>query len=389
MKNLFLRRRVAALLPILLVVLAFLVRSPAEAEGGQPAHYLVFELDQDGVPIPLFHRFIELAHMPESIDEEEMLAVRSRLLAGEPLLALELWQADGETAFRNVVRLEPWIRGEFHGQARSGDGWQIESYRFARQRPTFVVRVPRRSGTRLVLDGLTRSVFDLDALAGRADRLPLASVTGMAQQIMTLGASGDPGNRVDLLIMGDGYTSAADFTAAAMLSDEFFNVSPYDQYRNFVNVDTLYTPSAQEGADHPPFDSSCVGDDPSCCADLLAQSDPLAGTYVNTAFDGRFCAFNLHRLAVVNSALALAAAAAVPDWDHILMLLNDGTYGGSGGFPPVSSTHPLAIDIARHEYGHSFTDLAAGQCHLSKPGDVYCGPAGSVRRPAARCQLVG
>ncbi len=35
---------------------------PASAEGSHPAHYLVFELDDGGVAIPLFHRFVELGH---------------------------------------------------------------------------------------------------------------------------------------------------------------------------------------------------------------------------------------------------------------------------------------------------------------------------------------
>jgi hypothetical protein len=54
----------------------------------------------------------------------------------------------------------------------------------------------------------------------------------------------------------------------------------------------------------------------------------------------------------------LAAAAAVPDWDEILLIVNDPTYGGSGGSVSVISMHSLAVDIAQHEYGHVFTGLA-------------------------------
>lgn len=324
---------------------------PASAEGGHPAHYLVFELDTNGGAIPLFHRFVELGHRPESLAIDKVVRHSG--------VDVVLEDAGGEVVFRDAIGAEPWIRGEFHGAGRPGVGWQIESHRFARQRRPFVVVVPRQPGTRLVLDGAGSAVFNLDALAEDAGRLPLAHMASRQPRVRRIGGAGDPGNRVDLLIMGDGYTSAAEFDLdSAALADDFFGISPYSDYSNFVNVVTLHTPSAQDGADHPPFDPGCALNDPSCCADPDAISDPLAGTYVDTAFDGRYCAFNIHRLAVVDSAAALAAASAVPDWDHILMLINDDTYGGSGGFPPVTSTHPLAVDIARHEYGHSFTGLA-------------------------------
>ena len=61
---------------------------------------------------------------------------------------------------------------------------------------------------------------------------------------------------------------------------------------------------------------------------------------------------------MLNNSLVFAAAAAVPDWDHILVMVNDETYGGAGGVVSVVSTHSLAADIARHEFGHAFTDLA-------------------------------
>ena len=56
-------------------------------------------------------------------------------------------------------------------------------------------------------------------------------------------------------------------------------------------------------------------------------SDPLAGTFVDTAFDARYCSFQIHRLLVVDGSAVLAAAAAVPSWDRIMVRVNDGTYG--------------------------------------------------------------
>jgi hypothetical protein len=54
----------------------------------------------------------------------------------------------------------------------------------------------------------------------------------------------------------------------------------------------------------------------------------------------------------------LEAAAAVPDWDMVMVLVNDDEYGGSGGFLSVASTNSLSGDIMQHELGHSFSKLA-------------------------------
>ena len=88
------------------------------------------------------------------------------------------------------------------------------------------------------------------------------------------------------------------------------------------------------------------------------QDDPLRGTFVSTAFDARFCDYNIHRLLVVDTIKVYTAAAAQPDWDKIILIVNDPTYGGSGGEIGVISTHTFAVQIAQHEYGHSFADLA-------------------------------
>jgi PKD repeat protein len=139
-----------------------------------------------------------------------------------------------------------------------------------------------------------------------------------------------------------------------------------------VNVGTLFTASNQSGADHPPYNSSCAAAAmPACCADTLMQTDPLRGTFVDTAFDATFCSSNLHRFLVVSQAKVLTAAGAFPDWDKILVIVNDPTYGGSGGTLGVTSMDARAVDIARHEYGHTFTRLT-DEYSTPFPGHALC-----------------
>jgi uncharacterized repeat protein (TIGR01451 family) len=343
--------------------------SAATDEGAY--RYLVFEIDAEGVPRPQSHRLVRLAAPRASRGEADVARFLSEVPWDRERVEVRLKDAGGRVVHRDAVEVHRFLRMEAglgHPEAES-DAGMVDALVPAQK--AFVVRLPRGKGTQLELLVASRPVslrgdtvvrpaaaFDLDDLARQ--ELPLTAFA--AEFEGTAVPPPNSVNRLDLLIMGDGYTAAqtASFTAnAATLASSFFGISPYSVYRNFVNTATLFTASTQSGADHPPFSASCPGGFPTtCCADGTALSDPLAGTFVNTAFDASFCAFNTHRLLVVSSSKVLTAAGANPDWDTILVVVNDTTYGGAGGFPSVVSTNALAAGIAQHEFGHTFTGLA-------------------------------
>lgn len=351
------------------------------AEDGHPVHYIVFTMDADGDVTPVFHREVRLASPLVSRTEDSLELLRSAPAAGDGSIEIEVSDPAGDVVFLDRKPLPTWIRGEFHGGPGAAGGWEIDGHLFPQEEPSFVVRVPVIKGgmLRLALAGATRSreeteAFSLDDLAAREDLLALAEAPAADALAAPSLISGSPANRVDLVILGDGYTAAqaAKFqTDAANLEASFFGVVPYSTYRNYANRAFLFTASAQSGADHPPYNPSCASENRSCCADPAAQTDPLAGTYVNNALGARFCAFNIHRLLVVDGAPVLAAASAYPDWDQILVLVNDSTYGGAGGGFSVVSTNQYAVDVARHEYGHTFTRLA-DEYDSAYPGYPSC-----------------
>ena len=338
------------------------------ASAGQPGHYIVVEVDPEGWVEPVFCRSVELASIP-SLSAEQQRSLLSTATEGEAL-AVDLITDDG-VVFRDVVHISRFVHGEFHGDSTL-DGFTIEHSRHISDRGAVVLRLPAVPDAQLRVSGQRLAVFDLDALSDKAGDLPLAQIGDGSR--MLLHTNGNSANRVDLLIMGDGYTSAqaALFaTDAAGLETSFFSISPYAEYRNYVNTSALFTASVQAGADHPPYNAGCTAGDLSCCGDSLMLSDPLAGNFVSTAFDGHYCAYNIHRLLVVDTSKVFAAAAAAPDWDQIFVLVNDPTYGGSGGAIAVASTHALAPDVIRHEYGHSFSDLA-DEYESAYPGYPGC-----------------
>ena len=377
-------------------------------ENGTLARYIVFTIDASGVVRPQFHAVVTLASERASRSEEDLSAWLRESSAEREHVAIRLHDASGRVVFREAVSVPRWLRLEdgLHDEGESKS--RSEATLVPLPERAFVVRVPFVAGSSLEtlvgdapadattalrsrqgfetspagsVEQLDRAQrrgagvgreFSLDALA--ADRtLPLARFKPDVRPL----AAPPPasGNRVDLLVMGDGYTAAQ---AAKFTSDttgilaSFFGISPYNAYQNYFNVTPLFTASNQSGADHPPFAASCpVTYPPTCCSDPLMQSDPLQGTFVDTAFDGAYCSTNTHRQVTVSVSKVLAAAAASPDWDEILVVVNDSTYGGSGGTFSVVSTNTNAVDVARHEFGHTFSRLA-DEYTAAYPGFPAC-----------------
>lgn len=369
--------------------------SESASEKGTKAHYVVFTLDENGTPVPMSHKIVEL---PASLASRTPVEVEERIREtprGSDAVVIQLLSPTGATLFQDAVHVDRGLHFEegLHGEPA------IDAREVQPAERAFVVRVPVSAESRLVVTPLVldagtagselgslqsrRSVsaaeFDLAELAGDS-RLPLSRFSTDAM----LNASPDrSANRLNLLVMGDGYTSAdrAKFEAdAARLVDRFFSVSPLAEYRSFVSVTTLFTPSAQSGASHPPYQATCAGKSiANCCADLAAKKDPLQGTFVTTNFNATYCSQNIYRLLVVDTSKVLTAAAAAPDWDRILVLVNDGTYGGSGGYVGVVALNDSAAGIAQHEFGHSFAGLA-DEYASAYPGYPTCSDVSGTRK---------
>jgi hypothetical protein len=319
------------------------------ALGAMPAHYVVFTLDGHDRARPVYYARVELADAPRH-------AGTSAASADEERVAWHAWKGGVDLGERSVAI--PLLHGEFARDPEHGDG-SIVAHHPAQAERSFVLRIPFDDADAIEFSGAGMTQrFELAALAAQAQVLPLASLAA-EMQVVRPPLGGNSANRVDMLVMGDGYTGAQQglFNSDAMiLHDAFFNLTPYKEYQSFVNWTTGFVASNQSGADHPPYQAGCTTS--TCCADPEAQSDPFAGQFVDTAFSATFCPFQIHRLVTVSNGAVLAAAAAYPDWDKIVIVVNDSVYGGSGGNLSVTSTHPQANQIVLHEYGHSFSKLA-------------------------------
>lgn len=155
-------------------------------------------------------------------------------------------------------------------------------------------------------------------------------------------SSGPTANRINMVILGDGYTAAQESkfeSDAAGILSHMLDKSPFGEYSGLLNAYAIYVSSNESGADHP-----------------------SQGIYRDTYFDGTFEVAGITRLTGISSSgyskVYALLAEHVPEYDIILMVLNDTQYGGSGGSIAITSIHSAAPEIAMHEMGHSFGSLA-------------------------------
>ncbi|MCP4535978.1 MAG: hypothetical protein GY832_02430 [Chloroflexi bacterium] len=328
------------------------------SQNAHLTHYIIFEMWPDGSIHPLEYKLVQSSAALNTLSNQDIAKRLQEPRRDIRQLEITLESSQGRTVYQNVVQVPRWLRGEFHAKGPMTAQAPIDGHFFPLERPIFVVRVPVIADTSLAMRASrakTSARFDLEKLSRDTPKIHIEPTT----QLYSGQSSGSSANRVDLLILGDGYTATLQTkfaNDAASVAADLFGISPYAEYSNYVITHSLYVSSAQAGADHPPYQAGCS--DTSCCADPTMLSDPLQGTFVDTAFDARFCTSNIHRLLTVDYAKVFAAAAAVPDWDEILVIVNDPTYGGAGGYFAVVSAHSSAPQIAQHELGHSFVGLA-------------------------------
>jgi|GEM_PF-2906361 len=350
-----------------LVVIAVVLFSTASFAA--PGHYIVVTMDDTGKAEPVFYREVDFSE-DRSVSQTML---KSTLHDADHLFITGNGWAD-------VAEVPRFIRGEFAANGIDGD---IKAYQVEQQERSFALRIPAKAGARIKLDYMgVKSELNVQHVVANASKLALANFKVKPQTKAFVNSA----NRVDILVLGDGYTAAeqALFNSdAESLRVAMFDYVPYKQYASMVNWTTTFNASAQSGSDHPPFLAGCTST--SCCADTAAQSDPKAagaGIFVNTAFDGKFCTSQIHRLVTISSSKIYAAAAAFPGWDQLVVLLNDSVYGGSGGSIAVTTTNSNAKLIVIHEYGHTFHDLA------DEYSSAYPGyPACSDISPSNNCEV--
>ncbi|MFQ5805044.1 MAG: M64 family metallopeptidase [Phycisphaerae bacterium] len=164
-------------------------------------------------------------------------------------------------------------------------------------------------------------------------------------------------NRIDFVIVGDGYT-AEELDIYAVHADNavagFFAEEPFVTYSNYFLVHRIDVISNESGVDN----------------------DPVPGIERDTALDMGFWCHGIQRLLCVNVEAAYTYASNAPDVDLVLALANSTMYGGAGypnwNLATASGGNGSAVELALHEIGHGLGNLADEYDYGN--GETYDGP---------------
>ena len=209
-----------------------------------------------------------------------------------------------------------------------------ESLRFPwPRRPVQVVLKAR--GAENGFHEIWSTVVDPDSrFVNPADRHP-------AGEVWPVFTSGPPPEKVDLLILAEGYTDeeAGKFRAdAARLTDALFEEEPFLSRKDDFNVWGLHLPSAESGV-----------------------SRPRAGQFRRTPLSAGYNVFDSERYVLTYDNRALRDAASAAPYEFIEILVNEEQYGGGGIFnfqATAAADTGFAEYVFIHEFGHHFAGLA-------------------------------
>lgn len=153
--------------------------------------------------------------------------------------------------------------------------------------------------------------------------------------------NGPSPQKVDLLVMGDGYTAREmkKFEAdARRLADYLFTVSPFRERAADFNVWALAVPTEKSGI-----------------------TRPSTGVHNPSPLGTRYDIFGSERYVLTLDNRALREIAQHAPYEFIEILVNNETYGGGGIFGQFSTAaagNDWANYLFVHEFGHHFAGLA-------------------------------
>ncbi|MBZ5583004.1 MAG: IgA Peptidase M64 [Acidobacteriia bacterium] len=153
--------------------------------------------------------------------------------------------------------------------------------------------------------------------------------------------NGPPRDKVDLLLLGDGYTAAEMdkwHRDARRLADTLFAASPFKEHRGEFNVWAVDAPAPESGVSRP--------------SDGVYRRSPLGASYD---------AFGSERYVLTFDNKRVREIASAAPYEFIEIVVNDRKYGGGGIFnlyATVAADNAFTPYIFVHEFGHHFAGLA-------------------------------
>ena len=223
---------------------------------------------------------------------------------------------------------------ETTGEAREVNRTFHESFRFAApERPVQLV-VKKRDRRQAFREIWATTVDPKDKFVDTAPPTP-------AGPVIEIHRSGPPGQKLDLLVLGDGYTAAecGKFESQARkLTEALLAVEPFRTRRGDLNVWALCPPARESGV-----------------------SRPSTGIHRNSPVGAAYDAFGSERYVLALDNRRFREVASQAPYDFVAILVNAETYGGGGIqglYATVAAGSMWAPYVFVHELGHHIAGLA-------------------------------
>jgi len=220
------------------------------------------------------------------------------------------------------------------GEAREVNRSFHESVRFPKPDSPVRLRILKRNETQDFVSAWTIDIDPDDILVVRAHAPAPAPVH-------EIHISGAPSDKVDLVLLGDGYTAAeADkFEAdARRLTEVLFTYSPFKERADDFNVWAINPPAPESGVNRP-----------------------SNGTFRFSPSGTTYDAFRAERYVLAFDNLGMRRILQNTPYEFIVVLGNSATYGGGGIFglySTVAAGSDWSEYLLVHEFGHHFAALA-------------------------------
>ena len=161
------------------------------------------------------------------------------------------------------------------------------------------------------------------------------------EEVIAIHESGDPNEKLDLVLLGDGYTAEEmdKFVSdAKRVTGYLLSVEPYKSRKDDINVWAVKTPSQESGI-----------------------SRPHPEIHKRTALSAHYSSFDSERYVLSYDNKTIRNVASAAPYEFTSILINEQTYGG-GGIYKLYTTNAVDNKFAKylmiHEMGHHLADLA-------------------------------
>ncbi|MEN8137277.1 MAG: M64 family metallopeptidase [Bacteroidota bacterium] len=159
--------------------------------------------------------------------------------------------------------------------------------------------------------------------------------------VLQINGNKTPDKALDIVIIPEGYTKSEMskfYQDAKRMSSYLFEVSPFKEYAESINIKIVMAPSEESGTDIPG-----------------------KGVWKNTLLNSNFYTFNSERYLTTTDIKSLRDIASTTYYDQIYILVNTEKYGGGGiynFYNLCTSDNKYTREVFTHEFGHGLAWLA-------------------------------